>query len=314
MKKLCFVLAVIMLTLSLVGCGGDEVTTTTDDGDDTTNQVKKVFYVEKMTELDGVVSVVKNEQESIDGCLAYDLVLDLDGVYLDAQIVMPQDYRYKDYSTVLYFPETGLNYYNLRYLYASNGVIVVRLGYRSGESVEQKKDFCGKDYEDVKSFFEICKQCDFLTRAGITVFGSSEGSVRALKLAVDYPNDIMGCAVIDVISDIESFMNAREESIRQLFEYQIGGSIEDMPEEYQKRSAIYFADKIDIPVMILAYKDHPLVPMEQATKLRDAIISGGGECEYQVLDEINSDFGVSALYAMNSWYVQNKVDNGFINE
>lgn len=308
MKRLCFLLALILLSVSVFSCGGGDVTTKNDtttkkEPDITTKEpVKSISTVEEMTELDGVSSVTKNEEYSTNGCLVYDISFNLDGVLIDAQMALPDDYSTKNYATVLYFPDVRLIYQYLTEVYASNGFIIIRFGTRSGADETQRRDFCGKDYEDVKSFFEICKQCNFLTRGGVSVIGSAEGSVRALKLARDYPDDIMGCAVIDVISDIESFIEFRGEGIKQLFEYQIGYSIEEKPEEYRERSAVYFADEISVPVLIFAYNNSPIVPMSQATMLKDALLDGGGSCQLNIIDTLSADFMTQdSIYALISW-------------
>ena len=312
MKKICFLLAVILLALSFASCSGNDVTTTNNPNNDvTTAPEKKILSVEEMIELKSVKSVIKNEEYSGNGCLIYDLVFDFDGVIIDAQMAIPEDYATKNYATLLYFPDVMLKYQYLSY-YASSGYIIIRFGYRSDADETQRRDVCGEDYNDVKSFFEICRECDFLSRGGLAVMGSAEGSVRALMLAKDYPDDIMGCAVIDVISDIESFIEFRGEGIKQLYEYRIGYSIEEKPEEYQKRSPVYFADEIGVPVLIFAYNNHPLIPVEQATMLKSAILDGGGSCELKVLYELSSDFMTeSSVLVMLPWITELRSLNGY---
>ena len=312
MKKICFLLAVILLVLSFASCSGNDVTTTNNPNNDvTTAPEKKILSVEEMTELKSVKSVIKNEEYSGNGCLIYDLVFDFDGVIIDAQMAIPEDYSTKNYITMLYFPDVRLDYRYLSF-YATSGYTIIRFGYRSDEDETQKRDYCGEDYNDVKSFFEACKGCDFLCRGGFGVMGSVEGSVRALMLARDYPNDILGCAVIDVISDIESFIEFRGEGIRQLYEYRIGYSISEKPDEYTRRSPVYFASKIHVPVLIFAYNNSPLIPMEQATVLKDAISDGGGSCELKVLYELSSDFMTeSSVLVMLPWITELRSLNGY---
>ena len=141
MRKICFLLAIILLTLSVASCGGDDVTTTVKpNGDDvTTVPEKKILSVEEMAGLNGVASVVKNEDNSGNGCLIYDLTFDFDGVIIDAQMAIPEDYATKNYATLLYFPDVTLKYQYLSY-YASNGYIIIRFGYRSDADETQRRD------------------------------------------------------------------------------------------------------------------------------------------------------------------------------
>lgn len=313
MKRICLLLALILLILSFASCGGDDVTTTGKPNNDdiTTIPEKKILSVEEMTELDCVSSVVKNEANSGNGCIIYDLMFDFNGVKIDGQMAIPSDYKTKNYPTLLYFADVMLNYQYLSY-YASSGYTIIRFGYRSGADETQRRDACGEDYNDVKSFFEACKKCDFLSRGGLAVMGSAEGSVRALMLARDYSDEILGCAVIDVISDIESFMEFRGEGIKQLYKYRIGYSIEEKPEEYQKRSPVYFADKIDAPVLIFAYNNNPLIPVEQATMLKDAMLDSGGRCELRILNELSSDFMTeSSVSVLLPWISELQASKGY---
>ncbi|MBQ9744526.1 MAG: hypothetical protein IJW19_05315 [Clostridia bacterium] len=293
MKKLCILLAVIMLGIALVGCSTEDATTTTANqggSQNTGTQNKNINTVAKMTELDSVYSVTLNTEYTSDDFLVYDLILLSDGLKLRAEMVLPRDYQLKNYTTVMYFPEIGRYYEYLIDGFGRSGYIVIRLSARGLEGSEGVRDVCGKDYADAEMLLKICQSCDFLSRGGIVAAGSGEGSVKALKLASEHSDEIKGCAVIDVISDYESLIEVRGEGIKQLMETLIGGSITEMPEEYRKRSAVYFADKIDTPMLILAYKDHPLCPEEQGTMLRDAINNAGGTCTYISIDQISSDF------------------------
>ena len=321
MRKLCILLALMLFVLPFAGCGDNsattgssyDVTTTENPKDDISPEPeKKISTVEEMAELEGVERVVKNEEYSVKGSLVYDITFNFDGVIIEAQMALPEDYGTKNCATVLYFPDVKLLYQYLTEVYAENGIIIIRFGYRTNSDAKQKRDYCGEDYNDVKSFFEICKKCDFLTRGGITAIGSSEGALRALKLAVDYPDDIMGCAVIDVTGDIESLIEFRGEGIKELFEYFIGGSVSEKPEEYKKRSPVYFADKISVPVLIFAYNNSPLIPLEQATMLKDAILDGGGSCEFNVIYSLSSDFMTEDSFVrILEWVAELQKSNGY---
>lgn len=309
MRKICLILAFVFIVIAAVGCGADETTTTLLDDTTTTtgkggaSQISRVYSVEDMAKLEGVQSVTKNEAESINNCLVYDIVLNLDGVILPVQMALPGSYSNENCPTVLYFPDVMLNYGYLRNGYASVGAIVLRVGYRSDDSDTQRRDFCGEDYKDVKALFEICKKCDFLTRGGMFTIGAAEGSVRALMLASDYPTDILGCAVVDTISDVKSFADARGEGVRQLIEYRIGATYEEKPEEYKRRSAVHFANRINVPVLILAYTEG-VVPIEQAAMLRDSINNAGGSCEYKEINVLSGDFSQYALDKLYPWMVE----------
>ena len=285
MKKLILALTVIIMSLMLISCGSED----------------KISSVEDMAKIDGVTSVKKNEEKSGEGCLVYNISFVSEGLKLNAQMALPENYKSESYRTVLYFSELGLDYDLLKYGYAKEGVIVVRFSARGYDGNEGTKDLCGEDVKDVLKLFDIINSCDFIKRGGIVTAGSSEGSMKALKLASERSDKLLGCAVINVISELQALIDARGEQIKEYNKYIIGGTYDEMPEEYDKRSAVYFADKIDVPVLILIYKDHPLLPEEQGIMLVEAIKDAGGDSEVRYINKVGTDFMGKSLEYLISW-------------
>ena len=64
----------------------------------------------------------------------------------------------------------------------------------------------------------------------------------------------------------------------------IGGSPEEMPEEYEKRSAVYWADEINIPVLIIHSKGDEKVSFEQAQKMYE-LLKDHTDCTFITHDD-----------------------------
>ena len=263
----------------------------------------KILTVEEMTELDAIISIEKNEKYSNRDAVVYDLKYVSDGLKLNAQIALPANYAERSYPTVIYFPEVTYDHSFLVSNFAKRGLNVIRVSSRGVHGNEGTKDLCGKDFADAETVLSICKATDFLSRGRIAVIGAGEGSARALKLAAEYPDDVIGCSVINVLSDLESICELRGEGLTEYFERVIGGTIEELPDEYKKRSAVHFADKIETPVLIFAYKDTPELPRQQAEILKDAIDKSGGECTIYDIDEVYSDFNGKAFFKLIPWVI-----------
>ena len=56
------------------------------------------------------------------------------------------------------------------------------------------------------------------------------------------------------ISDLFVAFNEREDKMKEVLVRCIGGTPEEMPEEYEKRSAVCWADEIKIPILIIHSK------------------------------------------------------------
>jgi len=301
----------ILSTLALSACGGNTGTAlTTPDPAQTVNGTesemtaevqKPILSPEDMLALDEITSVEQNNEYTTADALVYDIAFVSNGLSMNAVLVLPADYTEKDCPTMLYFPDVGYTPDALAANYAAKDVIVFRLWGRERDGNEGARDMGGEDAADAETLLEISRNCDFLSRGGIFAAGSAEGSIRALRLAQLHSDALAGCAVVDCISDLAAFGEARGEAIQQLSSYLVGGTPEELPDEYKKRSAVFFADQITTSVLILAYENSPLAPMEQATALKEALDSVGTECRLEKLPKLSSDFSRDALQILLPW-------------
>jgi dipeptidyl aminopeptidase/acylaminoacyl peptidase len=65
----------------------------------------------------------------------------------------------------------------------------------------------------------------------------------------------------------------------------IGGTPEEAPQEYRKRSALYQARRITCPVLVIHGMDDPIVPVEQAYLLKDELAGAGIPCESLIIPD-----------------------------
>ncbi len=321
MKKISLFMAVLFCLLAFAACGeGETQESTASDFVSSEASVEassvpevsslpeessepdedKILTAEEMSELEEINSVAKNEQFCTSSAVVYNIEFVSDGVKMNAQLALPINYEKNDYPTVIYLPDISYDESFLVQNFANKKLNVIRMFSRGAKGNEGMKDVCGKDFVDTELLLEICKSTDFLSRGGIFVAGSSEGSIHALKLAAEHSEDLLGCAVINVISDIESVCEIKENS-KKFFEYFLGGSFEEVPEEYKSRSAVYYADKIKVPVLIFAYKDSEQTPRQQAEVLKESIDNAGGQSEIYDIDVVYSDFNGTAFLKLVPW-------------
>ena len=78
-----------------------------------------------------------------------------------------------------------------------------------------------------------------------------------------------------------------------------GGTPEEVPDEYNNRSAVKFSNAILCPVLTVNYTQNPSFSAAQCEDLKSAMESLGGNCTNITIDEANMDFlSESAITAL----------------
>ena len=275
------------------------------DNSDTANK-NPVTSMEKLTDVDGVISVAKQAfSMQIKGAIAYKMLYESDNGKLAADVVLPDDYtnENKQYPVLIYFPQVGINIDALASNYALNDIIVVRPYARGRGESEGVRDLGGnKDLEDSQKLLKILNSAKFIENSKFFVAGSSEGSIMALRLlAEDTEKRISGCAVVDVIADLPRYSAFRGASIQNLCTTLIGKTYEEAPEAYDLRSAVKFSEKIDRPILLLHFLQSPIFSVEQTDALYELLKDTNGECTYRKIDALSGDFQGEALQRLLSW-------------
>ncbi|PRX29298.1 prolyl oligopeptidase family protein [Orenia metallireducens] len=149
---------------------------------------------------------------------------------------------------------------------ASRGYVVIASQYRGNDGGEGKEEFGGKDINDVLNLIPLVKSLPFTDNNKIVMFGVSRGGMMtylAIKKGADIKAAVIDCGPTDLIQTY----NERNYVMRKVLEELIGGSPREMKDEYIKRSAYYWPEKIEVPVLILHGKFDQKVKVSQAEKL-----------------------------------------------
>ena len=310
MKKTIALLCAILMLLTACDKSPKEVTTTpsettsqvetttpTDENEDETEEIPKsntpINTMERMTEAEGVLSVEKQEFEAnIKQVVAYKMVYESEYGKLGADVILPEDYTnpYKHCSVLIYYPDVGLGIEDLALAYALQDVIVVRPYLRGKGESEGMYDFGGdKDIADAKALLKILDCATFVQNSNIYIAGAANFSIHAFRLlAEDSENRISGCAVTNPITNLSSFYEMEEQNVKTYISNLIGKTLEEAPEEYEKRSAVRFADKlIGKPIFILRNLKWPR-PAEQINHFVDLLEKD--DYEYHRLNLYTTDF------------------------
>ena len=307
MKKITAL--IIALLLCVLACACDTSGTTasvqkTDISGTSNNQntglnERKIENI-KQLEMLGDVVYAESVNLFVAGTESFKLKFISGGIQICADISVPDDYEENDYPLMFYFPGMNTEHKLLASEFAANGISVVRLYARGSGGSEGKKDLGGTDYKDAVKLIEICRQAEFWRGSKIFLAGGSEGSITAFRTAAELADTVAGVAAADAISDLSSFAEFRGEAIKQSIDAAIGET-DDFEDEYAKRSALTFAEKIKCPLLLISYTENPLFPEKQASDLHSAVTAAGGRSEHRKIDTLGSDFRGGALKSLVMW-------------
>ena len=176
------------------------------------------------------------------------------------------------------------------YQFAEAGFVVVASDYRYQGATAKRDEWGGVEVDDVLNLVPALKTLDFVEPARLHMLGLSRGGTMTY-LAIKQGVPIKAAAVIGGVADVKAWVDARPEmGIVNGNEY-IDGFAKIWPdyehraeEHYRARSAVYWADKINAPVLILHSRTDKLVPVTQALRMAQALQEKNKEYALHIYD------------------------------
>ncbi len=175
----------------------------------------------------------------------------------------------------------------LSYL-ATNKYVVIASQYRGNDGGQGQEEFGGKDVNDILNLMPLARSLTFADSNNIVMLGFSRGGMMAY-LAIKEGIDIKAAAVVGGITDLIQWDQEREHIGEKVLEQLIWPINQ---EEYMKRSAYYWPEKINVPLLILHGEDDWRVKVSQAEKLSTKLKEAGKTHELVVFP--NGDHGLNA--------------------
>ena len=165
------------------------------------------------------------------------------------------------------------------YLLAKAGFVVIASDYRFHGPTAKRDEWGGVDVDDVLNLVPALKSFDFVDPERLYMLGISRGgtmSYIALKRGIP----VKAAAVIAGPSDLKAWADLRPDLVNGDGTYD--GFARVWPdyehrsaEHYRERSAVYWADQIKEPVLILHSRTDNLVPVTQALRMAEALQENG---------------------------------------
>lgn len=189
--------------------------------------------------------------------------------------------------------------------YASYGYISLGSQYRGNCGGTGREEFGGADVDDVIKLIDIALQLSFVRKEGVYMSGHSRGGMMTyLACARDsrIKAATIGAGLADCFYMYDRF-DGKEYDMRQDCNELIGGSPRELPEEYIKRSAVCWADKIIPPVLIFQGTDDWRVYPGQAHAMDRALTAAGKEHKLVIFDGADHSLkGTTYIDDVIAWF------------
>ena len=264
-KSVCILISLLLMLTILSSCGTNKQGKPEAGGiyafeDYESGEVFDISKVDLRDELDQV-------------CVSYRFTYLSDGLKIKAYISIPLSaIESQEPSKCLMYNHGGNRDYGklkdetTANVCALSGRVVVASQYRGVGGSEGEDHFGGDDLNDVIKLIDLCENSfTFIDMDDFCVAGASRGGVMTYP-AARQDKRIKRIIAISAVSDLFESYEARED-MHDVLEETIGCTPQENPAEYEKRSAVYWADEITVPVLMIHSKQDAQVSYSQAEEL-----------------------------------------------
>ena len=176
------------------------------------------------------------------------------------------------------------------YFLAKEGFVVIASDYRYRGASVKRDEWGGGEVDDVLNLVPALKSLEYVDADRLYMLGLSRGGTMAY-LAIKRGIAVKAAAVIGGVTDVKAWVDARPEmGIVKGNEFidgfaNIWPDYEHRAEEYYRaRSAVYWADQINLPVVILHSRTDRMVPVTQALRMAEALQENGKVYALRIYD------------------------------
>lgn len=161
------------------------------------------------------------------------------------------------------------------YPYVTQGFVVIGSQYRGADGGEGADEFGGADVDDVLNLIPLARSLGYVDMDNVFMHGASRGGMQAL-LAASRGMPVNAIALTGGLTDLPAAARARPELVDKVWSRLIPGFTEYPEAVMRARSAVHFAERIPVPVLILqGGADWRSDPGDQALALAQRLQSLG---------------------------------------
>lgn len=188
---------------------------------------------------------------------------------------------------------------SLSYLAEELNKIVFASQYRGAADSTGEDEYGGDDVHDVLKLIDLCEQFKFVDMDKLYMLGISRGGMMTYMAIREDPR-IKKAVVVSGLAD--NFIGwEKRVDMHGVYKTLIGKTPEEAPEEYEKRSATYWADEIKCPVLIIHSKLDRRASYEQAEKMVQKLEEAGKEYKFVSYDDNVHGPHQEDIYIISDW-------------
>lgn len=241
------------------------------------NKIEDILLLDEVIALDREENQAAREQQ----IFLYRLRYISEGNEVVGYIGAPRDYQEKKYPVLIFNRGGNREFAALRpeaiVHYAGLGFVALGSQYRGNCGGTGREEFGGRDIYDVTKLMEIGEKLDFAGQGGVYMAGHSRGGMMTYLMCAMYPEHIRAAVVKAGVADCFNMYEMREQGMKDVFTELIGGTPQELPAEYAKRSAVCFAKRIRVPVLILHGTQDWRVTLSSAARVHELLDKYGTE-------------------------------------
>ena len=178
---------------------------------------------------------------------------------------------------------------------AAAGYIGIGSQYRGCSGSTGHDEFGGADVLDVIRVTDLALRLPFVRKEGVYMQGHSRGGMMAYLCAA-CDRRIRAVAVGAGMADCFIMYDRREQSMKEVFHELVGGSPEQLPEEFRRRSAVCWAGRIEAPVLICQGTADWRVDPQQSIDMDAALEAAGREHKLIIYENANHSLRGTSYY------------------
>lgn len=245
--------------------------------------------IQEMATLPDVISmkeIVTGIEEIDQGAISYELQYLSDGYVVVGYVAAPRDYLERPEPYPVLVANRGgqadfaaIDSYSPAKIAMQFDAIILMSQYRETRDGTGKDEFGGDDVHDVIKLMDFIELCTFADKDHMVMLGSSRGSIMTFEI-IRMDERIKAAIVISGVPDLVAVYDQRDEHMKAVLVYRVGGTPDEVPEEYARRSALQWADEIDVPLLIFHTMDDTRAPIGPVDKFVSLLESLGKEVTY----------------------------------
>ena len=169
------------------------------------------------------------------------------------------------------------------------GYVIIAPDYRGsngyGRGFWEQIDYGGREVDDAYAARNwMLETYAFLDPKRVGMLGWSHGGLITLMNIFQHPQDYTVAYAGVPVSDLVARMGYKSDAYRRLYsaEYHIGKTAEDNVQEYQRRSPVTHADKLQTPLLIHTNTSDEDVNVLEVERLIAALKAAGKQFEYKI--------------------------------